>query len=130
MKAWLLLATAGAIGTALRHAVGVSLAHALGGAFPIGTWTVNVVGSFALGLVAGALTGSTLFGVDARLVLGVGLLGGFTTYSSFNLELLRLLEQGQWGRASLYLVGTVIGALLAGALGLLAGRTLAAGPRS
>ncbi len=124
---WLLIAIAGAIGTALRHAVGLACVHWFGTAFPFGTLAVNVIGSFALGMVTGAFSGASWFGSDLRLVLGVGLLGGFTTYSAFNLELLRMLEQGTSGKAAIYLLGTWIGALGAGAIGLVAGRA-AGGP--
>ena len=111
----------------LRYALSVACGLWFGAAFPFGTLAVNVIGSFALGLVAGAFSGASWLGTDLRLVLGVGLLGGFTTYSSFNLELLRMLEQGALGKAAGYLLGTWVGALGAGAIGLFAGR-LAAGP--
>lgn len=131
MLGWLLIGAAGAIGTILRYALGLALAQRFGAGFPLGTLAVNVLGSFALGCVAGAFSGATWFGTDLRLVLGVGLLGGFTTYSSFNLELVRMLEHGELGRATGYLLGTVVGCLLVGALGLSAGRALAGnGPRS
>ena len=123
----LLIAAAGAIGTVLRYALSIACGQWFGAVFPFGTLAVNVIGSFALGLVAGSFSGASWLGTDLRLVLGVGLLGGFTTYSSFNLELLRMIEQGALGKASGYLLGTWIGALVAGAIGLVAGR-LAAGP--
>lgn len=124
---WLLIGAAGAIGTVLRYALSVACGLWFGAAFPFGTLAVNVIGSFALGLVAGAFSGASWLGTDLRLVLGVGLLGGFTTYSSFNLELLRMLEQGALAKAALYLLGTWLGALGAGGVGLVLGK-LAGGP--
>jgi CrcB protein len=120
------IAVAGGIGTALRYGVGLAAARWLGGALPYGTLLVNIVGSFALAVVAEAMAGRTLLGVEARLVLGVGLLGGFTTYSSFNLETLRLAQAGQLDRALLYGAATVLGCLLAGFAGVVVGRALAA----
>jgi len=119
-----LIALGGAVGTALRYAIAVDFAERLGAQYPFGTLTVNVVGSAALGFVAEALAGQTVFGVEARLVLGVGLLGGFTTYSSFNLELLRMVEQQAFMRAAGYLAGTLFGCLVAGAGGIALARAL------
>jgi CrcB protein len=123
----LVIAAAGAVGTVLRHATGVGLVGLLGAPQPVATVAVNLLGSGALGFVAEALSGQTLAGADARLVLGVGLLGGFTTYSSFNLELLRMVQDGALGRALGYVLGTVIGCLLAGALGIALARMLPGG---
>src|SRR5689334_15758051 len=119
------IAVAGALGTLLRYGTGLAAARWLGTTLPWGTLLVNVVGSFALGVVAEALHRSTFAGADARLVLGVGLMGGFTTYSSFNLETLRLIERAQLGLAVGYASGTFVGCLLAGLAGLALGRALA-----
>jgi CrcB protein len=129
MSAWsvLVIAVAGGVGTALRHGTGMGLAAALGAHYPFGTLAVNLLGSGLLGLVAEAASGQTIAGTDARLVLGVGLLGGFTTYSSFNLELLRMLEQEAWLRAGGYLAGTLVGCLLAGAGGIALARLVTGG---
>jgi len=119
-----LIALAGALGTLLRYSLAVGLANLFGAGFPYGTLCANLVGSFMLGVVAELFSGGTIFGTEARLVLGVGLLGGFTTYSSFNLELIRLFEQAAFGRAFGYLFGTLLGCLVAGALGLALARLL------
>jgi len=123
----LLIALGGAIGTLGRYWVTLALGEALGAAFPYGTLCVNVVGSFLLAIVAQALAGATMFGTDLRLVLGVGVLGGFTTYSSFNLEALRLLEQGEAAKASGYVLATLVACMAGGALGLAAARLIANG---
>jgi CrcB protein len=124
----LLIGLAGAIGTMLRYAITLGLGRMTGAAFPFGTLIVNLAGSFLLGIVAQAFAGATIAGVDARLVLGVGLLGGFTTYSSFNLEVIRLFEQGAAVRAAVYLLGTVLGCLAAGVLGIAAARWIGSRP--
>lgn len=120
----LLVATAGALGTLLRYELGVLLLRRLGPGFPYGTLAVNVIGSCALGVVAEGLRGQTVAGVDLRLVLGTGLLGGFTTYSAFNLELFRMIEQHALGRAALYLAVTLLGCLLAAGAGVVLVRAL------
>lgn len=117
-----LIGAGGALGTVLRYALGLALAKQLGGAWPYGTFAVNMIGSCLLGMVAEGLRGATLAGVDLRLVLGTGLLGGFTTYSSFNLEVLHMLDHGLIGKAAGYLGLTVGVCLVAGWIGMLAVR--------
>ncbi len=86
-----------------------------------GTLAVNLLGSFLLGvLVPIALRGA--LSDQMRLVLGVGVMGGFTTYSTFNLEVLTLAQQGNGAHAALYALGTLVGCLAAGAAGLWLGR--------
>ncbi len=126
----LVIALAGAVGTMLRYGAAIGLAGLLGAQYPFGTLAVNLLGSALLGVVAEAFAGQTVAGTDARLVLGVGLLGGFTTYSSFNLELLRMLETGAWAKAAGYLVLTVVGCLLAAAAGIALARVLSGGMQS
>ena len=85
----------GAIGAAARHLVGQILLARLGPGFPWWTLSVNIAGSLLMGLLIGWLARSG--GSDqARLFLGVGVLGGFTTFSSFSLQTLMLLQDGQW----------------------------------
>ena len=101
----LLVGTGGVVGALLRYAISVRLDH---DAFPTGTFAVNVLGSFALGLVtfAGAAT-------DVLLLVGTGACGAFTTFSSFSFETVRLWEDGGRARAGLNALGTVGAALLA-----------------
>jgi fluoride exporter len=119
----LLVCAGGALGSGARYLVSTWAARALGADFPRGTILVNATGSFLLALVFG-LRGE-LLSADARLFLGAGLMGGYTTYSSFNYETLALLEGGAPGLALANIAITVSACLLAGMLGLIAGRVLA-----
>jgi len=92
--------------------------------FPWATFTANVLGSLGLGLVFVLAEDRSLFGADLRLLLGTGVMGGFTTYSAFNLETIGLMQDAAWGRAGLYMGGTVVVCLIAGALGLIIGRAI------
>jgi fluoride exporter len=105
------------IGGMLRHGVSVASARLLGPDFPYGTMTVNVVGSFVMGLLAAyfALKGEA--SQASRLFLTTGLLGGFTTFSAYSLETVLLYEQGRGAIALGYACGSVVislGALFAG----------------
>ena len=105
----------GAVGSIARYHVG-RLVAARAPAFPWGTLIVNVVGSFLMGvLLALALRGRV--SEPVRLALGAGVLGGFTTYSSFNGETLALAQDGAYGKAGLYVAATLVGALVAGLIG-------------
>jgi CrcB protein len=114
MEAYLIVALGSAIGGALRHAVNLGAARLLGTGWPYGTFTVNVVGSFAIGLAAGyfALKGNV--SQAWRLFLTTGILGGFTTFSAFSLDAVLLYERGRLGLLALYLFGSI--ALSIGAL--------------
>lgn len=108
------------LGGALRHGVNLMAARLFGLGFPAGTLTVNIVGSFAMGLIAGyfALKGSAPQSV--RLFLTTGLLGGFTTFSAFSLDAVSLWERGETAVAAAYVAASVVlalGGLVAG-LGL------------
>jgi fluoride exporter len=118
----LLLALAGGVGTLLRHGVTAAGAR-LGAATWLATWTVNVVGCFVLGALVAATTKGAI-ATDARIVLGAGLCGGFTTYSTFNAEALALVDGGHFARAALYVVATIVVGALAGVAGLAVGRAL------
>jgi CrcB protein len=125
MKRLLLVSLAGAFGTGARYLLGGLITTAVGPGFPWGTLTINATGSF---LMAGVMYLGLDVGVlshELRTVLAVGVLGGFTTYSSFNHETLALLQRGAWGHALGYASATLLGCLLAGALGLAFARGLA-----
>jgi CrcB protein len=123
LTASLLVAAGGAAGSWLRFCVGRAWISAVGSvrasAFPWGTLTVNVAGSVAMGLLVGWLARAGGHGEATRLLLAVGVLGGFTTFSSFSLEVVSLIQRAQPGLAALYLAAS-LGAGLAGLwLGLL-----------
>ena len=113
----------GGAGAVLRYQVGRWLTAVLGPgavtAFPWATLTVNVSGSLAMGLLAGWLARYGTGGEQWRLLVGVGLLGGFTTFSSFSLELMLLIERGQGGMAFAYGAISVLAGLTGLYLGLI-----------
>ncbi|MEM1418941.1 MAG: CrcB family protein [Myxococcota bacterium] len=124
---WLLVAAGGALGTLLRVAVAELGGRALPGSWwPLGTFAANALGSFLLALLFVVGEGRTVLGADVRLVFGTGTLGAFTTYSTYNLEALRLITDGQPGRGVLYLALTLALCLAAGFAGLALGRSLSA----
>ncbi len=122
---YLLVALGGALGSVGRYWVGGLAPRLLGPAFPYGTLVVNLVGSFLISLVMGVALHSTNVPVNVRLFLTTGVIGGFTTYSTFNYETLVLLQQKLWLTAGLNLAGTLCGCLVAGVLGLWVARLLA-----
>jgi CrcB protein len=109
------IAVGGGVGAAARYHVGL-WAAARGAGFPWGTLAINLVGSFLLAVLAQAALAGRV-SEPVQLALGVGVLGGFTTYSTFNLEVLELLRAGTHGRAVAYLAATVAGGLLVGLAG-------------
>ena len=123
MTRLLIVCSGGALGAGARYLVATWAARALGADFPRGTLLVNVSGCFLLGVLVAALS-SRPGSDDLRLFLGAGVLGGYTTYSSFNAETLALAGSGRAGAALAYLAATVVLGLAAGAAGLLAGRAL------
>lgn len=119
------VAIGGAAGSCLRFWISMIFAPlTLGQGFPWATLTANLLGSFGLGLVFVLGEGRSWFGADLRVLIGTGVMGGFTTYSAFNLESIGLMQSGAWARASLYVSATLVGCLAAGALGLIVGRAI------
>jgi CrcB protein len=121
----LLVCAGGALGSGARYLVAGWAASRYGLDFPRGTLVVNVVGSLLLGVLVG-FAGARALSDEARLFLGAGVLGGFTTYSSFNAETIALAERAGLWPALANVALTVIGCLVAGAAGLWAARALAA----
>jgi CrcB protein len=117
-----LISLGGALGTAARYLLSGWLLRVLGPAFPYGTLAVNVIGSFLLGALMHVGLQTALLSPTARLVLGTGVLGGFTTYSTFNYETLQYLQEGAWGLAGLNVAATLLVCVAAGALGVAAAR--------
>jgi fluoride exporter len=103
----------GALGAGLRYQVGRLALGLLGPGFPWGTWFINLSGGLFMGLLAGILArhGSTS-GESWRLLIGVGVLGGYTTFSSFSLEAANMIQRGDWMPALLYVTTSAIGAIL------------------
>jgi fluoride exporter len=115
----------GAFGAGARHLVGRAALLAWGPDYPWGTLIVNLSGGLLMGLLAGSLARIGEGGEQWRLLLGVGVLGGFTTFSAFSLDVMVMLERGDWVPALGYILASVIGSVAALALGLGAVRVLA-----
>jgi CrcB protein len=113
------VALGGALGSVARYAFSGVAVRWLGAGFPYGTLFVNVTGSFTIGLLAAlvASDGRPLLGADARAFLLVGVLGGFTTFSSFSLETLNLARSGALGPAILNVAASVVLCLAGVSLG-------------
>jgi fluoride exporter len=120
----LLVMTGGAAGAGARHLAGRWTLHAFGPGYPGGTLAVNVTGGLLMGLLVGTLarTGGS---EGARLLLGVGVLGGFTTFSAFSLDAVQMIERGALLAAVGYVAASVIGAIAALFAGLALTRGLA-----
>lgn len=113
----LLLVFLGAgIGGAVRYLLGGWIQAQTGAAFPWGTLAVNVTGSFALALILVFLEG-TRVSPGWRVFLGIGVCGGYTTFSTFGYETVRLLQDGQWSRAGAYVTLSVALSIMASFLG-------------
>ncbi|MBM3617217.1 MAG: fluoride efflux transporter CrcB [Alphaproteobacteria bacterium] len=116
----LLVFLGGGAGAVSRWWFSAAVTRWLGLTFPYGTLGVNILGSFAMGLLVGWLARhSPPNAQDLRTLLAVGFLGGFTTFSAFSLDSVSLIERGQWGAAALYIALSIIlcvGGLFAGLL--------------
>ncbi|QNE31545.1 fluoride efflux transporter CrcB [Sphingomonas sp. NBWT7] len=117
MNSMFLVMAGGTIGAALRHLAGRLALSALGPAWPWGTLFVNLLGGLLMGVLAGMLA-RLPSGEAARLFLGTGLLGGFTTFSAFSLDTVLMIERGAWIAALGYVFLSVVGAIAALAAGL------------
>lgn len=121
----LLVMLGGAIGAGLRYGVGLAAAGRLGAQFPWGTFIVNLAGGLGAGLLLGFLIARGDVADPWRLFLGIGLLGGFTTFSAFSAETAYMLQRGQFGLAALYVSASVVGALILLFAGLWLARAVA-----
>jgi CrcB protein len=108
----------------LRYLLGGLIQRAAGGTFPVGTLLINITGSFLLGFLYRYSADSAAISAEVRAMLTIGLCGGYTTFSSFSYESVRLLEDGQAGRALLYMGLSVLLCLAATAAGIASGREL------
>lgn len=125
MEKFLYVALGGGAGAAARYGVGLFTLRWLGPGWPWGTLTVNLAGGLLMGLLVGVL--ALKGGADQerwRLLLGVGALGGFTTFSSFSLEVANMIQRRAWLDALGYVSLSAAGSILALFLGLMAARRL------
>lgn len=122
MLNFFLVALGGGIGAAMRYGVGVATLRQFGPHFPLGTLAVNWIGSFFMGFLIVAIARKFDAPQPVQLFLATGVLGGFTTFSAFSLDAINLLERGDLGMASIYVVASVVGAIMACFLGLFIGR--------
>ena len=116
---FLLVFLGGGIGAALRHGVNLAVARVLGSSFNYATMFENVSGSLVMGLLVGYFAFEGTIPQHWRLFLTTGILGGYTTFSTFSLDTMLLYERGELGLAALYVIASValsIGGLLAGLL--------------
>ncbi len=121
MNPWVFVAAAlaGGVGAGLRYLVDVLVVGPRPGRFPAGILVVNVTGSFALGLLTGL--GAGIIGDDVAWIAGVGLLGGYTTFSTVSLESVLLIESAEARRGWLNAIGTLVLGVAAAAAGLAVG---------
>lgn len=107
------IAAGGALGAVARHYTSNAVAGALGhGGFPYGTFAVNIIGSLLMGLVISAFAVKFEASQEMRAFLTVGLLGGFTTFSTFSMEGALLIQRGDWQSAALYMGGSLVFGLM------------------
>jgi CrcB protein len=125
--AYLIVFLGAGLGGALRHGVNQLAAHLLGMAFPYGTLTVNVAGSVLMGLLAEYFAFRSGVSQEIRLFLTTGILGGFTTFSTFSLDAISLWERGQWATAAAYVAVSLVFSLAGLFVGLAIVRLLAQG---
>ena len=122
MRMLVVVGCGGLLGTWLRYGLGVWVVGRYPQQFFLATWLVNIVGCLLIGYVHAFFMAHADWPPEWRTVIVVGVLGGFTTFSSFSLDTLRLLENGQVALALGYAASSILGGLLAAALGVSLGR--------
>ncbi|KQS02919.1 camphor resistance protein CrcB [Sphingomonas sp. Leaf357] len=120
MYSLFLVMAGGAVGSGARYLTGRAMFALLGPDYPWGTLAVNLIGGFLMGALVGTLARAAGSGEQWRLLLAVGVLGGFTTFSAFSLDTVSMIERGDIGTAGVYVLASVIGSCAA----LFAGLTL------
>ncbi len=124
MSTVLYVALGGAIGASARHVLGSLISRATPTGFPYGTFSVNILGGFLMGLLVGWLAARSSGEESLRLFLGVGVLGGFTTFSAFSLDAVLMLKTKAYPQFMAYVGGSVILSIAALFLGLILARKL------
>jgi CrcB protein len=121
-----LVALGGALGSVSRFLLGPALQRAFSATFPVGTLFINILGSLILGFIMRLTVEGVNVTPEARAFIAIGFCGGFTTFSTFSYEAMRLLEDGEGSRAALYILASVLLSLGAAFVGLVAARELLA----
>jgi len=114
----LLLIVFGALGTLARYGLQGFVQYRSGAAFPTGTLAVNLLGCFLLGGVAQYALQRLSIPPEWRIGLTIGFMGAFTTFSTFGYETVKMLEDGEWTKAALYILASVVGGIVAVAAGI------------
>lgn len=125
MPPYFLVMLGGAIGAGFRYHISTVALRHMGPGFPLGTWIVNLLGGLLMGVLAGVIARTPVEGEPLRLFLGVGVLGGFTTFSAFSLETFNMLTRGEYAMAGAYAVSSVAGSVLMLFFGLSIGKAFA-----
>ena len=121
----LLVAVGGALGSGLRHLVNLAALRLFGPAFPWGTLAVNIAGSFVMGVFVEVLARRFGGSAELRLFVATGILGGFTTFSAFSLDVAVLYERGATTQAALYVAASLAVSVAALFVGMWLGKSLA-----
>lgn len=108
MKLLALVAMGGALGASGRYLVGVAAVRLFGLGFPYGTFIVNILGALLMGMLIESLALRFSGSMELRSFIATGILGGFTTFSAFSLEVANMIERGEWSTAALYSCASVI----------------------
>ena len=114
----LLIAVFGAVGTLARYGLGGVVQIKMGGTFPYGTLLINLTGCFFLGLIGLLTLNRMIISPEWRMAIAVGFFGGYTTFSSFGWETAKMLETGEWLRATTYVTASVFLGLLLSVAGI------------
>jgi fluoride exporter len=121
---YVLVGVGGCLGSIARFWLGTYIGSRMGTRFPYGTFVINVSGSFLIGLIFALLTTKTQWGPNWRYLIPIGFIGGYTTFSSFEFETLRTMQDGQIGIALLYVGLSVLAGFVAVWVGVVAGNAI------
>lgn len=124
MLKYVMVGVGGCFGSILRFWLGIYIAGRMGTRFPYGTLVVNITGSFLVGLIYAVLTARTQWNPNWRYLIPIGFIGGYTTFSSFEYETLRTIQDGQLGLGLLYIAASVVVGFIAVWGGAMAGRII------